>query len=101
METYFREDAPFHGAAMDISISPEAAEFLVAHAEETKADDVSTESEEVSALPETEPDAADDTSESDDPMNEVIADITEEDEAGGNFDDQALQDHRKTDEMRL
>ena len=77
------------------------AEFLVAHAEETKADDVSTESEEVSALPETEPDAADDTSESDDPMNEVIADITEEDEAGGNFDDQALQDHRKTDEMRL
>ncbi len=31
METYFREDAPFHGAAMDISISPEAAEFLVAH----------------------------------------------------------------------
>ncbi len=79
-------------------------EFLATHAEETKADDVSTESEEASALPETEPDAPDETSESGDamdPMNEVIADITEEDEAGGNFDDQALQDHRKTDEMSV
>ncbi len=81
------------------------AEFLATHAEETRSDKEGgseSESEEASALPETEPDAPDTTNDlSDiyDPLSEVTADITEEDEAVGNFDDQALQDHRETDQM--
>ena len=66
-------------------------EFLAAHAEETK------QGGEEGVVSESEPDAKEDDEE--DSMSDVLADIAEEDEAGENFDDKALQDHKSEDEM--
>ena len=70
------------------------AEFLTTHSEEVRSNTETADNEGEGALPEAEPDAL-----REDSLSEVFADVTEEDEAGGNFDDAALRDHKEKDEM--
>ena len=74
------------------------AEFLETHVQETKEageEGATLRAESTGILPEVEPDSQEEV----DPMNDVLADIREEDEAGVNFDDKELQEHRERDEM--
>ena len=78
------------------------SEFLTSHAAEVndgKGETKEDSDEEGGALLESEPDAPESTDDTEDSMSDVMADVREEDEAGGNFDDAELQEHRAEDQM--
>lgn len=76
------------------------SEFLTSHiAEVNDARGEVKDDSEGGTLLESEPDVPESTDDTEDPMSDVMADVREEDEAGGNFDDAELQEHKEQDQM--